>query len=205
MFCYISVDKLPAPSTESRIIPTGSFWNIWSTQHGLRVGTTSVGWPSKESYCVPRHIVVWKSQWARAQRPIPNYRPPSTLRNLRLAGSRTGTASPALRPWSPRSHKLLLLRCTPVSVANKPPVFSLQHTPTNLINFPFQLNAPASHLPQLYTFPTTSNTPSSCVGIPKPRLRSASSRHLISRWVVSKLGILYSTWPVFGFERCWGV
>lgn len=185
-----------------KIIPT-SFSEIY--------GQRSMGWElvpdlwdglQRESYCVPRHIVVWKSQWARAQRPIRNYRPPSTLCNLRLAGSRTGTMSPALRPWSPQSHKLLLLRCTPVSVANKPPVFSLQHTPTNLINFPFQLNAPASHLPQLHTFPTTLNTSSSCVGIPKPQLCSASSRHLISCWVVSKLGVLYSAWPVLGFE--WG-
>ncbi len=55
---------------------------------------------------------------------------------------------PTLEPWS---HKLLLLCCTPVSVANEPPVFSIQHTPTNLINFPPQLNAPASPLPQLCT------------------------------------------------------
>lgn len=51
----------------------------------------------------------------------------------------------------PGSHKLLLLCCAPVSVANKPPVFSIQHTPTNLINFPSRLNAAASLLPQLCT------------------------------------------------------
>ena len=53
----------------------------------------------------------------------------------------------------PQSHKLLLLLCcSPVSVANEPPVFSIQHTPTNLINFPSRLSAPASPLPQLCTF-----------------------------------------------------
>lgn len=52
---------------------------------------------------------------------------------------------------APRSYALLLLCCTPASVANKPPAFSIQHTPTNLINFPSRLNAPASSLPQLCT------------------------------------------------------
>lgn len=61
---------------------------------------------------------------------------------------------PTREPWS---HKLLL-RCTPVSVANKPPVFSVQHTPTNLINLPSQPNAPASPLPQLCTLRSPLNT-----------------------------------------------
>lgn len=50
-----------------------------------------------------------------------------------------------------RSHKLLLLCCTRASMANTPPVFSLQHTPTNLINFPSRPSAAACALMQLCT------------------------------------------------------
>lgn len=114
---------------------------------------------------------------------------------------------PTLEPWS---HKLLLLRCTPVSVANKPPVFSLQHTPTNLINFPFRPNAPASTLPPLralkrphyfeYSFFLCLNSQTTAIWC-----QFTAPDPLVGCFKVSRLGILCLAWPVLGFERCRGV
>ncbi|KAK5932981.1 hypothetical protein CgunFtcFv8_004645 [Champsocephalus gunnari] len=62
----------------------------------------------RESYCVPCHIVVWKSQWAYVHREQSEHdRLPSTLCNLRLAGSRTGMKSLALRPAVVELHSSL--------------------------------------------------------------------------------------------------
>lgn len=54
---------------------------------------------------------------------------------------------PTREPWS---HKLLLLRCSPVSVAHKPCVFYIQNIPTNLIHIPFQLNTEYSFFQSFY-------------------------------------------------------
>ena len=151
MFCYISDDKLPLFPKESKIILT-NLSEIWSAQHGLRVGYKIFGTVFKGNAIVSP-ATLWCGNHSghvhRGRSEITGLRPLSAIAIWGLQAPGLAQCPPTLDPWS---HTRLLLLCgTPVSVGNKSPVLSLQHTPTNLINFPSRPSAPASALPQLCT------------------------------------------------------
>lgn len=104
MFCSISSDKLVAFSKVSRIIPASrSEMKNEVTAAGMQSWTPDL-WDGLQGKAVASPATVrWKWRRARAQRPSCNYRPPSTVCNLKLAGSGTGTVSPAVWPSIPEA------------------------------------------------------------------------------------------------------